>query len=323
MRPLLALSARASAAAGAIVLGVGVAAGAIRLLPWLVAPGVPLELATPFVRTLLLGASEMTILVALPLGAAVAAALFVERGEARALAALGVSPARFVKSLVAPGLLVVALYAAFAASSYTEPPGLLAARLIEEGRASCAEAKEPRRVDVPLVLLSWLCFREGPRLTGRLPGVVREVWFTASEVGLDGDLRSLSARDLHLATRQDSRTLTLHVGDARVKGLHGWGRAKAVTGLVRAAFVGGAALFAALFAVWSVVRVGRPGPVAAGVLSALAAAGMALVLSRLDAREAPTALYLALPATGIAVLWAAFLLAERISGRFVAGRNLQ
>jgi hypothetical protein len=323
MRPLLALSARTCTAAGAIVLGLGAAAGAIRLLPWLVAPGVPLRLAAPFARVLLLGASEMALLVALPLGVGVAAAIFVERGEARALAALGVSPLRFVKTLALPGLFVTAIYAGLAASTQAEPPGRLVARLIGEGRAACAESAEPHHVDVPLVSLSWLCFAGNPRLVGRLPGVARDVWFAASRVELDGDLRTVSARDLNVATRQDARAISLHVTDARVIGLRGWGRPKVVTGLVRGLFVGGAAVFAALTAAWLVVRAGKPGPIAAGVLSAGAAAAMAFVLSVLDAREVPPPLYFAVPAAGVAAMAASFALFTWITGQFVAGRNLQ
>jgi hypothetical protein len=215
------------------------------------------------------------------------------------------------------------MYAVLATSAQSEPPGKLVARLVGEGRAACAESSEPRRVDVPLVFLSWLCFRGDPRLAGRIPGVARDVWFTASDVVLDAELRSLSALDLNVSTRQDSRAVSLHVKGARVVGLRGWGRPKVVTGLVRAAFVGGAALLAALSAAWLVLRGGRPGPIAAGVLSAGAAATMAFVLSVLDAREVPAPLYFAVPAAGVAALTASFALVTRIGGRFVAGRNLQ
>lgn len=323
MRPLLTLSARFCAIAGALVLAAGIAAGAIRLLPWLVAPGVPLRLAAPFARALLLGAGEMTVLVALPVGVAIAAAVFVERGEARALCTLGVPPARLCVALVAPGVVLVGLYTAAVSYTPSESPGRLAARLLDEGRASCADGALPRRVDVPLVALAWLCFREGPKLVGHLPGVSRDAWFSVDDVQLDGDLRSLGARGLALATRLESRPLHLRVAEARVRGLRGWGRAKSATGAFRGALVGAAALASALSVALGLIRGGRPGPVAAGVLAGVSAAVMAFILSRLDARDAPLSAYVAVPIAGTAISAGAFALFRAAARRFVAGRNLQ
>ncbi|MFO0571355.1 MAG: hypothetical protein U0263_37345 [Polyangiaceae bacterium] len=77
----------------------GLAAGLVRLLPWLVSPEVPLDVSLPFARALGAGATEMAFLIGAPLGTALAVARFVERGEARALHALGVTPARIARSL--------------------------------------------------------------------------------------------------------------------------------------------------------------------------------------------------------------------------------
>jgi hypothetical protein len=323
MRPLLTLSARFCAACAALVLAVGIAAGAIRLLPWLVAPGVPLRLAAPFARALLVGAGEVALLVALPVGVAIASAVFVERGEARALGTLGVSPRRLTLGLAGPGLLLVALYMGLSNASPAETPGRLAARLLAEGRASCADDAAPRRIDVPLATLAWLCFREGPKLVGRVPGVTRDAWFTADDVEVDADLRRVATRGLALATRLESRPLNLRVGEAKVVGLRGWGRPKSLSGMLRAALIGVAALATALTTAFVVIREAAPGPVSAGVLSGLAAAAMALVLSRLDARDAGVMAYVLVPAAGISISTAAFWLFRVAAGRFVAGRNLQ
>ena len=330
MKPLLTLSARFCAATGAFVLAAGVAAGSIRLLPWLVAPGVPLRLAAPFARALLAGATEVALLVALPLGVAIGAAVFVERGEARALGTLGVSPARLTAGLTLTGLVLVALYAALAGASPAESPGRLAARLLAEGRASCADdapaveaGGAPRRVDVPLVTLAWLCFREGPKLVGRLPGVSRDAWFTADDVQVDAELRKLATHGLAVATRLESRPLHLRVAEARVVGLRGFGRPKSLTGTLRAMLIGVAAVMTALAGAFVVIRDSGPGPVGAGVLAGLAAASMAFVLSRLDSSDASGLAYVLVPTAGISMTVIAFRLFRAAAGRFVAGRNLQ
>jgi hypothetical protein len=323
MRPLLTLSARFCAACGALVLAAGIAAGAIRLLPWLIAPGVPLRLSVPFARALLVGVGEVALLVALPAGVAIAAAVFVERGEARALCTLGVSPRRLTLGLAGPGLAVVALYIGLSSASPAETPGRLAARLLAEGRASCAAEATPRRIDVPLATLAWLCFREGPKLVGRLPGVAREAWFSADDVWVDADLRRFATRGVSLATRLESQPLHLRVGEARFVGLRGWGRPKSLTGTLRAALIGVAALATALTTALVVIREAGPGPVSAGVLSGLAAGAMAFALSRLDARDASSAAYVLVPAAGISMSLAAFWLFRATAARFVARRNLQ
>jgi hypothetical protein len=323
MRPLLTLSARSCGISVAATLFMGAAAGAIRLLPWLVSPDVPFRLAAPFARALVLGAAEIAMLVGLPLGAAVAAAVFVERGEARALFALGATPARVVRSLVVPGLAVVLAYVVLAAATGTETPGSLAQHLLSEGRQSCTEASGARRVDVPLVSLAWLCFPAKPRLAGRVPGVGRDTWFTAAGVDLDADLRALRADELELATRLGDRPVYVHVGKATVAGLRGWGRPKALAGALRAAFIGGISLAVAVAAAFGICRLGSAGPVSAGVISGLAATGMAAALSALDARSLPAASYLSVPLLGMALLAACFGLVLPALGRFVAGRNLQ
>src|SRR5580692_2421257 len=83
-------SALAGSGAVALVAGVG---GAVRLLPWLLDPGVTFRLALPFARGLLALALEAALVVGWPIGWALATAEFVARGEARALATLGDSPA--------------------------------------------------------------------------------------------------------------------------------------------------------------------------------------------------------------------------------------
>jgi hypothetical protein len=74
------------------VFGVAILAGAVRILPLLLTPGVPAEVAWPLGRGVAGVALETALFVAPPLGWALAAAKLVDRGEARALFALGVRP---------------------------------------------------------------------------------------------------------------------------------------------------------------------------------------------------------------------------------------
>src|SRR6266487_1564967 len=76
-------AAKATGVAAVAILGVATLAGAVRVLPWLVAPHVPLRVALPF---------------------------------ARALFAVGMSPARIVRATLAPALGFAALAAVAAAS---------------------------------------------------------------------------------------------------------------------------------------------------------------------------------------------------------------
>src|SRR5262245_59524974 len=86
---------RALALAGGIF-AVAVLAGAMRILPILLAPGVPGRVALPLARGALGVALETALFVAPPLAWALAAARLVDRGEARALHALGIAPIRIV-----------------------------------------------------------------------------------------------------------------------------------------------------------------------------------------------------------------------------------
>src|SRR5437660_175150 len=67
-------------------------AGAVRILPWVLDPSVPMRVALPFARGVAELAIEAAILVGWPIGWALAAHRFAERGEARAMMLLGESP---------------------------------------------------------------------------------------------------------------------------------------------------------------------------------------------------------------------------------------
>lgn len=299
MRPLIVLSARSAFLAMLLVLTIGLSGGLVRLLPWLVAPEVPWRLCVPFGRLLLGTAVEVAVLVGMPLGVALGASTFVERGEARALASLGVSVERLVLPLAAPGLVVVALYVAVASTADPEPPGRLAARLIAAGRMSCERGSASQRIDVPLVALTWLCLSERPRLAGRVPGLGDRAWFTASDLAPTAELGSVSLTDLRFAAQIGSHVLTLRAEDAKVSGLPRWGRPLSLSGAARGLVIGAGALGAALAAAWVVVRRSLASPLAATALAGIGALSMLFVLRKADARAFSPFAYALVPICGL------------------------
>jgi hypothetical protein len=319
------LGLRAVRGAAIAVLGVvclGMAAGAVRLLPWLAAPEVPLPVALPFARALGAAATETALLVGLPLGAAVVMASITERGEARALYALGLSPLRLALG-VAPWLAAFALAVAGASlawGSSAAVPGRFAADLVAQGKASCAGATEPRSAEVPLVGVTWLCFPgQPPRVAGPLPGLRGTAWFTALDFAPSDDLRRADLTELRVFTRKlgDAQRLELQVRSATVRGLPGWGRS-AKLGVVPRALLGGlTALLLSFGASLAVARLGISRRVAALAVGGLPAVASLVALSRVDGSAAGAAAYALVPAAGLLALGLASVAArsvERLEG---------
>jgi len=321
VRPLIVLSARAAALAVSIVLVMGLAGGVVRLLPWMVAPEVPWELSLPFARLLFGTAVEISLLLGLPLGVALGAATFVERGEARALSALGASPERLVASLVGPGLVIVAAYVALASSSEPEPPGRFAGRLVAAGRASCAAPSATHRVvQVPLVSLTWLCLAGGPRLAGHVPGFGEKTWFTATDLRPTPELGSAALGDLRLTAQLGKRLLSLHVQDARLRGLPRWGKPPSLSGAARGVIVGIAALGVALAAAWLLVRRQVASPIAGCAVGGGAALVTLFSLRAADGADFSLFRYAVLvPLSGLAALAILAVLLE--AGAWIARRE--
>jgi hypothetical protein len=305
MRPLLTLSARFSAAVVAVVLILGFFSGVVRLLPWLAAPEVPLRICLPFAELLVSATIEAAVLVGPPVGVAIAAALFVERGEAVALEALGASPARLARALLAPAVVLALIYAGSCSLRDPDPPGRLATRLLEFGAAGCRGGGSGR-VDVPLISLSWLCFRPAPRVAGRVPGVGGDVWFSALGVSFAQDLRTISLDDLHVAgtLRGASTQVRFNVARARLAGLPGWGRwgrPETLMGPARGAVVSAGGFGTALLLAWLVVRARLSRPVPATAVAASAAIGMLTALHSLDGRAANPVFYGVVPLVGAVI----------------------
>jgi hypothetical protein len=300
-------AAKATALAGAAVLVVALLAGLVRVLPWIAAPTIPLRVVLPFARALFAASLETTLLCAPPIGWALASAWLVERGEARALFALGQSPARIVGSSFPVALAFTALagVAALAWGTEAAAPGRLARSLVDEAKRSCEGQTVPRAADVPFVGVTWLCFPPAsgaasgssrPRLTGALPGGAGA--FTAADVTVSDDLRSLQFLDMRLLFG-DKANIRVRAGEARITGLSPWGRASNLPPALRALLLSSTGTLLAMLASWSVLLGSIARRVGSLLVGGAGPAAAALVLSQLERAHHDLALYLAVPAIGL------------------------
>jgi len=318
MRPLFTLSARWVLRSCALILGVALLAALVRLLPWLVAKQVPLRVSFVFAELLAARGAEIAALVGVPVGTATAAALFVERGEARALAALGVRPLQVTMGLAPLGVAVVLSSIAVARLTESTSAARFAIELAGSGRAACAGSRAPRRVDLPLLSLSWLCFATGPRLVGTIPGRSGGLWFTGSALRGTSEERALVVDDLRLVG--PGVGVSLHAGTARVSGLPGWPQVRRLSGVRRGMLSGFVAVATALTSAWTVLRRDTPWPIWAAAAAGTAAIATVALLRALDDARASAATYaVAVPVGALVALLlhagTGPLLRSRIAGR--------
>jgi hypothetical protein len=290
--------------ASAIVLGLALAAGTVRILPWLLAPSVPLGVTVPFARALCSVAIESAFVLGVPIGFAFAAALLVRRGEARALFALGVPPFGVARAslpiLIALG--VVAMLAQRVVDPRPDAPGRIAVELIAQGRASCQDARAPRSVLVPMVGVSWLCFPDAPpRVAGRVPGGLRSAWFTAKDLRPSDTLTEFTLWDARLAFRRTASLPETHVAvdRATVRGLPPWGHGARLNASVRALVIAVSVWAVALVACWLALRFSVASPAGGLVVGGSGALATLTVLHALDKAGPSFASYLWLPAAGV------------------------
>ena len=305
---------RATVAASSAVLAVGTFAGLIRLLPWLVAPNLPLSVAWPFARALLATALEMALFVGLPLGWALALASVVDRGEARAIEALGTSPARLVGATAVLAVGMAAVGAAILLIGGAARPGRLAEELLKEARSACREGA-PRAVDVPFLGMSWLCFEEGPPLLVGRVGGVDGMPFTASGARASDELDELTLDDVRLVTHTNA-PLRVQVASATIRGIAKPPRGLKLDAAPRTALLFLTAVWLALAAGFFVLRarIGGAVPAAAvGVVGPLVAVGM---LSACERSGMPMLAYLLVPLASSVAIFAA-----QAAGRCVLRRS--
>jgi hypothetical protein len=277
-------------ASGGIAL-VGIVAGAVRLMPWLLDPAVPWRVAAPFARGLAAVALEAAILVGWPVGWALAACRFVESGEARVLLTLGERPARTTGRLAPQGALLALSLAAAALvyGSDATAPGRVATELVERARISCARSATPTTYSIPFTEMTWLCAPDRPpRLVGRGPGAMNGVVLTAAGARIAGDFRALELDDagVLLATNPP---VAVHVASLSMRGMAPWAQASTLPPYLRALLLAltawGVASLAAYVVLRRAVRT-RLGAILVGAVGPIAALGFLRLLERADARPA-------------------------------------
>jgi hypothetical protein len=253
---------RDASVVAALVTAVSLFAGAVRVMPVLLAPSVPSTLALPFARAALAVSLEVALFVAPPIGAALAAARLVDRGEARAIFALGVSPGSLALGAW-PVWLLFAVLSALASASWgreAEAPGRLLSSLLAEGRVACvASALDrpdvPHAASVPLASASWVCLPgEPPRVVFDVP-LLGGAALSARSIDLAPDTTSLSAEDLVIAVPEtlDRGAHSVRVGRASIRGLVPLGRPSNLGALRRALLLGGSSSLGAALAGFAVL----------------------------------------------------------------------
>ncbi len=293
---------------------VGVVAGAVRLLPWLLDPSVPWRVAAPFARGLGSVALEAALLVGWPVGWALACCRFVESGEARVLLTLGESPASTVRRLAPQGgLFAVALgLVALVYGSDATAPGRVATELVAQSRAACAQASEPTTYAVPFTDMTWLCApRLEPRLVGSAPGGLAGAIVTARDARIAGDFREIDltgAQVLLAAKALGGTAVNVRAETMSLHGLAPWASASTLPPWLRAVVLSLSAWAVASLAAFGVLRRAtrnRLGAVVLGAAGPLAALGLIRLLERADVRPAAfAAVPLVASAACVAMTWA-------------------
>lgn len=315
-RLLGAPAARLTAKSGAMVLALGLFAGAVRVLPLFVGHAAPPRLSVPLARSVLAVSLETALFVAPPLAWALACAALVERGEARALFAVGARPARLVASAW-PAALLVVLASALASAAWgreAAAPGRLARELVAEARAACVGAvtgRAPVAVDVPSLGFSWVCFPdEEPRIVGPAPFGDGAAVLAASAIHLSDDLRAVHLEGVTVAMSAESprplASARLRAADVSIRGIAPLGRASNLGVFTRAGLLAlSAALIASLAAltVLSLSIRSRAGALAVGVAGPAASL---LVFSALERSATSPLAYAAVPLAGLAAVCVVF-----------------
>jgi hypothetical protein len=284
MPPLRSALSDALIASSAMAL-VGTLAGAVRILPWLLEPHVPIDVALPFARGLFAVTLETALLVGWPVGWALACFRIIENGEARALQSLGESPEATVKRLAPQGAALALALAtvALVCGSDANAPGRVATELVVGARASCAEASKPVTYVVPFTEMTWLCAPDRePRLAGKVPGAIGGAMMTAKSARIAGDFRSVELDDARL-TVPSALPIAVHVGTLSVRGMAPWAHASTLRPLLRALLLALSAWSAASVGVYAVLRRavrGRAGAIILGAAGPLGALGLMRLLER-------------------------------------------
>ena len=291
----------ASRTAAAFCVGLSVAAvvaGSVRVLPWLLEPSVPLRVAIPFARGLAELAVEAAILLGWPLGFALAAHRFADRGDARVLSLLGEPPVRSALRVWPATLPFAALLAlvSFFGGRDAGAPGRVAQDLVAQGRVACEAATERSARTIPFVGATWLCApSEPPLLYGHAPGGLGSTVYTAHNLTIAGDMRRVDLDDAHLLFGD----IRLEVKAMTLRGLSPWAQSSSLPPLLRAVLLLLAALASTFAATEAALRRTARGPVGALWLGAAGPLATLFALRGLDRLDAHAPSYLLLPVAAL------------------------
>jgi hypothetical protein len=278
----------------------GLLAGAVRVLPWLLDPEVPWRVAQPFARGLAAVALEAALLVGWPIGWALAAFRFAERGEARVLQTLGRSPHETVARL-APGGSVFAVALGVVALVYghdASAPGRVATELIARARTSCEGVSSPGTYSIPFTEMTWLCApgRE-PRLVGPALGPLSGLVMTARDARIAGDFRAIELDDARVLL--GSPPVSAHVGSLSVHGMAPWARASTLPAPLRALVLALTGWLASVLGAYLVLRRAVRTRLGALVLGAAGPLASLATMRLLERAGAVPALFVVVPVAGM------------------------
>jgi hypothetical protein len=299
------------------LLAVGLLAGAVRVLPWLLDPNVPLRVALPFLRGVVELALEASLLIGWPLGWALASHRFAERGEARAMMLLGESPFQAALAQWRTMLPVVALLGVASAMGASDAgaPGRMAQALLAQGRAACGHATIEATYAVPFVSVTWLCAPGSePRLYGPGPGALHAVAFSAKDAHIADDMRRIEFDDARFSLPASKFPVDVRASVVVLHGMPPWAHASDVSPVLRVMVVELAAMLAALVAIvtgWTRLVRGTFATVCVGVSGPLAALGLMRAMERVSV---PSLSYLMTPIVALLATMGAATL-------FVLGRR--
>lgn len=311
MSPLGRCTLRAALAACAVIFGAALLASAIRILPWLVAPAIPWTVTLEFAKVLAAVAARAALFLGVPIGSALAAASFVERGEARALLALGVAPSKIV---IASSPVVFALCAGLGLSglfgeALSDRPSHFVNQLVARAKDSCKRPSPAGTAVVPLLGVTWLCFEHTQaRIVGSVPGMQSRAWFEARDLVVLPSLDGFVLRDARFVARGEPRAsgipllLRARVGEAYVSGLDTGLRAASLPASLRVVIAIFSAGVLSVALEWWIVRAA----VASRLFGAFCGASASLcafgILQALDHVRASPLGYVAVPLGGVAWL---------------------
>ncbi|MFO0669230.1 MAG: twin-arginine translocase TatA/TatE family subunit [Polyangiaceae bacterium] len=177
-------------------------AGAVRVLPLVVDPELPIGVAFPFAKAVAWLGLEVALATGWVVGWALAFARFVDRGEARVHALLGRSPGDVARGLVpqAAILACAVVAASYLAARDAEAPGRVVAELVSSD-AIVGLAAEGAATTIPVPFLERMALRAGetPRLLLHPPQIGTAL-VTASDATISGDLREARLVDARIRT---------------------------------------------------------------------------------------------------------------------------